>query len=160
MNDLSVDVSQSKVAAAVAIGQTFVVKPHQVQDCGVEVVNVDSVFNSVKTELIRRPIGEPTSDAASGQPHRKGVRVVVTTRSLASRRSAELASPDDQRFVQQSSRFQVGQQGRDGLIAGRSDFFVIAYVGVAVPLAADIGNYVPNTSLDKSTGQQSLAAVV
>ena len=39
-------VGQAVVAAGVAIGEAFVVEAHQVQDCGVEVVDVDEFHST------------------------------------------------------------------------------------------------------------------
>ena len=43
-DDLAVDVGQAKVAAGVPVGQPLVVEPQQVQDRGVQVVDVDLVL--------------------------------------------------------------------------------------------------------------------
>ena len=51
LGDGAVDVCQSKIAAAVAIGQFFVVESHQVQHRGVQVVNVHAFFDVGKTEF-------------------------------------------------------------------------------------------------------------
>src|SRR5207253_999760 len=66
-------------------------------------------------------------DAASGQPHRKPVVIVVPAvdlalvgsgrRQLDRRRSAEFPAPDDQRLVEQAALFQVLEQGADSLVA-------------------------------------------
>lgn len=51
--DVSMDISESIVASAVAIGQLLVVEAHEVQDGGVQVMDVDSVFDCSETELVR-----------------------------------------------------------------------------------------------------------
>ena len=44
------NVGQAEVAAAVAVGQSFVVDAHEVEDRGVEVVDVDLVLDGVPAE--------------------------------------------------------------------------------------------------------------
>ena len=46
--DFSVDVRQTKVAATIAVGELFVVDPHEVEDRGVQVVSVDGVLDCLE----------------------------------------------------------------------------------------------------------------
>jgi hypothetical protein len=43
--DLPMNVGQTEIAAAVAVGQLFVIKAHQVQDGGVQVVNMQRALD-------------------------------------------------------------------------------------------------------------------
>ena len=43
MDDVAVYVCQSEVAAAVSVGQLFVIQSHQVQNCGVQVMDVTTI---------------------------------------------------------------------------------------------------------------------
>ena len=52
VDDVAVDVGQAEVSAGVAVGESFMVQAHEVQDCGVEIMNVDSVFDGSQSELI------------------------------------------------------------------------------------------------------------
>ncbi len=67
---------------------------------------------------IARSVRESPLDPPSREPARKRVRVVIASASpsLIARRAAELGRPDDDRIVQQTERFQIDQQTRDGLI--------------------------------------------
>ena len=47
----SMHIGEPVVAAAVAIGETFVVEANEVEDGGVQVVDVNFVFNGVPAEL-------------------------------------------------------------------------------------------------------------
>ena len=53
-NDPPVDVGQPLVAAAVEVGQQRVVEPQQVQDRGVQVVDVDLVLDRGVADLVGR----------------------------------------------------------------------------------------------------------
>ena len=80
----------------------------------------------------------PGLDASAGHPHGESVRIMVAAIAFfRHRRAAELAAPDDQRFVQQPPRFEVLEEAGDGLIHRAAGFGVIALdVGVGVPLAS------------------------
>ena len=54
-------VGQAEVAALVAEGQPFVVDAQQVEDRGVEVVDVDAILDGVVTELVGRAQGRPAA---------------------------------------------------------------------------------------------------
>ena len=45
VNDVAVDVGQPEVSTGVSIGELFMVQAHEVQDRGVEIVDVDSVLD-------------------------------------------------------------------------------------------------------------------
>jgi hypothetical protein len=47
-------VGQAEVATSVAVGQSFVVVAEQPQDRGVQVMEVDSNFNRLESEFVRR----------------------------------------------------------------------------------------------------------
>ena len=51
-DDLAVDVGQPEVAAGVAIGQPGVIEAQQVEDRGVEVVDVDLVVDGVVAVIV------------------------------------------------------------------------------------------------------------
>ena len=62
MHDVAVDVGQAEVAAGVAVGQPLVVEAEQVQDRGVQVVDVDLVLDGVVAVVVgaRRSGGRPS----------------------------------------------------------------------------------------------------
>ena len=51
-DDVAVDVGQAEVAALEAVGQLGVVEAQQVQDRGLQVVDVDAVLDGVEAELV------------------------------------------------------------------------------------------------------------
>jgi len=52
VNDFTVDVCQAEVAAAVAVGQAFVVQPEEVQNGRVQIVDVHFVLRGVVAVVI------------------------------------------------------------------------------------------------------------
>ena len=78
-------------------------KPKQMQDRGVQIVDVDAILRGVEAEVVALAERDAGLDAAAGQPHRESIRMVVAAvvaAALHHRRAAELAAPDDERIVQ------------------------------------------------------------
>src|SRR5207245_10635850 len=82
-------------------------------------MNMDTILGRGKTQLVGAAEVDAGLDPAAGQPHRKGVDMVVATDALAHLAhgsSAELAAPDDQGPIKQAPLFQVLNQRRRRLI--------------------------------------------
>jgi hypothetical protein len=83
MNHPAVDVGQSKVASGVAEGELLVIESEQVEDRGMEVVDVDFVFDGLEAEFIRGAMDRAAFDTTARQPHAEAVMVVVAAVDLA-----------------------------------------------------------------------------
>ncbi len=159
--DHPLDVGQPHVAAGVAVGQALVIEPEQVEDRGVQVVDVHRVLDGLVAELVGLAVGDPGLHAAAGHPEGESLVVVVAAVGvLPVRRAAELAAPDHQRVVEQPPRAQVRQQAGDRPVDGPGVAGVAGLqAAVLVPVAvrqldeADAG-------LDEPPRQQALAAEV
>ena len=68
LNNTAVDVCQPEVPTRMSIGQSFVVKPHDVQDRGMKIVNVHGVLFDAISDVVRLAIHDPRLDSSSGQP--------------------------------------------------------------------------------------------
>src|SRR5262245_13718989 len=68
VNHLSVHIRQPEIAAGVTIGEAFVVEAEQVQNRGVQVVDVDLVVNGAEAEGVAGAVRHAAPDAAAGQP--------------------------------------------------------------------------------------------
>ena len=98
-------------------GKVAWIEAELVQHGGVNVGDVVTVFNGMKTDFVGCAVGDAAFDSSACHPNRETVGMMVTTvRMLRSRRSAEFAAPNDQRFIQHSPLFEVGKQRADGLI--------------------------------------------
>ena len=94
-------IGESEIATRITVGQLFVIKPHQVKDGGMKVMDVDFVFDRFETEVIGCTVGLPTFNPATRHEHRESPWVVITAISVfGSGGSAKLASPDDKSFVE------------------------------------------------------------
>src|SRR3954447_20912875 len=78
-DDLAVDVGQAHVAAAEAGGEPLVVEAQEVEDRGVEVVDLDLVFDGVIAVVVGGAMDGAPLDPAAGEPDGEAVRVVVAT---------------------------------------------------------------------------------
>ena len=78
-------VRQSEVAAGVAIGKSFVVESEQVQDGGVQVVDVNLVFDGREAELVRCTMNIAAACAAAGEPHAEAIVIMVAAAELRQR---------------------------------------------------------------------------
>ena len=135
-------VGQAVVAAGVAIGESFVVDAHQVQDRGVEVVDVDRLLDRADAVFVGGAVDEAALDAGAGQPGRERPVVMFAPRGIGrvvERRAAELGGPDDQHIVQHAALLQVLQQPGDRLIDLRRQSAVVGHVAVGIPVAAGAG---------------------
>ena len=62
------NIRQPVVTAAVAIRQSGVIQAHQVQDRGMEIVDVDSILCDTNAVFVRFSIGTATLDSSPRQP--------------------------------------------------------------------------------------------
>src|SRR5688500_5637099 len=95
LHHLAMHVRQPEVAALEAEGEFGVVEAEEVEEGGVQVVDVDLVLGGVEAELVGLAEGEPRFDAAAGQPHAEavGMMVAAVVATLDHRRAAEFAPP-------------------------------------------------------------------
>ena len=70
MNHPAVDIRQTEVTALMTEGQFLVVNPHQVQDGGIQIMNVNGVLGDVVGEVIGLAILETGLHTPAGHPHR------------------------------------------------------------------------------------------
>src|SRR5262249_6930000 len=156
------DVGQAEVAALVAVGQAAVVQAEQVQQRGVEVVDVDGVAGDAPADVVGGAVDVAAADAAAGQPDGEGEGVVVAAGHvgvaaavLAQRRAAELRQPQHQRRVEQAAPLQILEQGGDGLVGHLA---VVAQLGVEVAVVVPRGVVQADeadAALDQPPGQQA-----
>ena len=141
------------------------VESEQMQDGGVQVVDMDLVLGGIVTELVGRTVSESRFCTATGQPHRESVRVVIpAVGPLHARSASEFSTPPDQGVFEQSTGLEIAQQSANRAIDLLGVLGVSTQqVGVLVPL--DHG--VTVSHLDKSdasfqepAGQQALSPEV
>ena len=65
------DIGESVVATGMTIGQPFVIKPQQVQQGGMQVMDMDLVLDGRESELIGCPVDNAAANTATDPLHRK-----------------------------------------------------------------------------------------
>jgi hypothetical protein len=103
-DDGAVHIGQPEFATAIRERQALVVDPKQMEQGGVQVVDMNAILLRIKTILIGRTPGNPRPNTRTSHPPGECVRVVIPTIiPLSGRRPAKLRPPEDQRFLHQSS---------------------------------------------------------
>lgn len=155
---MAVNVGETVLAALKFVGELGVVDAELVEEGGVKVVDVDgflvvlggvgldgsSIFvDEVVAEVIGLAEGGAGLDAAAGGPEGEAAGMVVATvvlageLALAVRSSSEFTTPDDERVVEESSHFEVLDEGGGGLVGvvalagelfGKGEMLVPAHV--------------------------------
>ena len=165
MDDATGHVSQSEGPAVMLVGEMFVVHSEEMEQGGVEVVDMDLAIDGTVAELVGRPVSGAAVHASAGHPHGVAVVVVLSTGGLAGTivllgvgRAAEFASPEDERVFEQTAGLEIGEQAGDGFVA---DGALIAETLVDLPVMIpsvkrDLDK--SHSSLRQSAGKQTLPA--
>ena len=147
MNDVSVDIGQSKIPALVSVGQTPVIDAQQMKDRCVKVVdvhgprrplfltrsrpqNIAVLIRDVVAVVVGAAVRDAGLYASAGHPGCKASRVMITTvvgrrqLPLAVCRTAEFAAPNHERVVEHAQSLEVLDQGRTSLVN------ILALIGV------------------------------
>ena len=117
------DAGEALVEALEFEGELAVVDPHEVENRGVEVVDVDGVFGDVVGEVVGFAEFDAAFDAAASHPHGEATGVVVAAVvvfgevALGVDGAAEFASPNDEGVFQETALFEVHDEGGAGAFA-------------------------------------------
>ena len=117
MNDFARVYCGALGAAVVKIGEDFVVETEEVENRGVEVMDVRPVLDSAEANLVGGANDSAGFCAATGHPDGKAPGIMVAAEALfVEGCTAEFAAPNNECVVEEAARFQVGEQARDGAI--------------------------------------------
>src|ERR1051325_6685377 len=113
-------VSEPKITPGVAEGKLLVIETQQPEDGGMQVMNVDLIFDGLETKLIRRAVDVAAPHAPAGQPHAEPIMIMVAPVYLAGvrpgfwqlhrRRAPKFTAPNHQRVLQHSALLEVFEQ--------------------------------------------------
>ncbi|EDL59862.1 hypothetical protein PM8797T_15923 [Gimesia maris DSM 8797] len=110
-NDIAVHVGQAEIAACVTISQPLVIHAHQMQQRGMQIVNMNLIAGRIVTVLIGCPMDVSFFDPRTSQPHRIPLRIMIAAIfPLRDGSPSEFAAPHNQGIVQQSPLLQIRQQ--------------------------------------------------
>ncbi len=160
--DLALIQCRSFGSSLVEINECIGIEADESEYRGVKIMNMESIFDCMESEVIGLAYYLASSDVTSREPHREAIRVVIAAVPLLGHRSpTKLAPPDNERLLQEPSAFQVGEEARNWLVHRRAVLSVIFLdPGMGIPLAAGtvIKLNEPNSALHESTSQQTVAA--
>ena len=101
------------MAPLVLEGETLMVDPKEVENGGLQVVDMDGVFNDVYSVVVGLPVTEACFYTTPGEPVGKAIGVMISAVvgasqfALAIDRTTEFASPNDERVFQHAALLQV-----------------------------------------------------
>src|SRR3954470_18625621 len=119
LDDLAMHIREPEVPALKAISELLMIETEEVQDGGVQVVNMDLPLHHSESELIGFAENHTGLHATAGKPHGIGIDMMVTSDRLAHfahGRAAELTAPDHQRILQKSATLEIEDERGAGLI--------------------------------------------
>src|SRR6188508_3027511 len=99
-------VRETKVAALKAEGEARMVEPQQVENGGMNIVDVHAVLHGIEAEFVGLADDGAAFNAASGEPHGEGVDVMIPAGGLAVFThgcASEFAAPNHQGVVEQAA---------------------------------------------------------
>ncbi len=96
------NVGQAEVSTLEAKRQAGVVESQQMQQRGMQVVDVDRVADDVESEFVCFAMNIPAFDTTASQPVREAAVVVIATviAALHHRSATKLTTPDDECVVE------------------------------------------------------------
>ena len=122
LDDFSVDVGKSELAALKAIGEAFVVDAEEMKDRCVKVVNVDGVFKDVVAIVVGFSDSDSFFDSCSSHPHAEALGMMITSVIFASQfsltvgGSTKLSTPDEKSILQHATLLEISEESGGWMI--------------------------------------------
>ena len=82
LDDFTTHIGEPKISPLELVGQPGVIQTKQMQNRGLQVVDVDLVFHDVVAEFVGGAERDALLDACPGQPDRERARMVVAAQKL------------------------------------------------------------------------------
>ena len=153
------DISEPIIAARVTISELFVVDAKQVQDGGVNVMDMHFIHGCLESKFIALSVGGATTCSTSCEEHAKAMGVVVTSVAIFTHRcAAKFASPNNERIIEHSPLFQIADERGDGAVNVRRELpcgGVVVRVGIPRLSVAIIDLHESDASFDESSCHQT-----
>ena len=113
------DIREPEIPTLESIRQFGVIETEKVQDRGVQVMDMDAVFDHIEPQLVALSDCDARPYAAAGHPHREGIRMMVATvvrAALNHRGPSELPTPQDESVLKQPALPKILDQRRAWLV--------------------------------------------
>lgn len=82
MDDPPCDISEAEIAPGIAVREPFVVDAQQVQNGGMEIVDVNAVMHGSETKVIGLSVRDAPFDTAPGKPRGEAEVIVVSAGTI------------------------------------------------------------------------------
>lgn len=119
MDNFAVDIGESEVASGVAVSEFFVVEAEEVQHGGVEVVDVDAIFDGLESEFVGGAVDVSAFDAAACEPCGEAVVIVIAAVDFSGvgaglgefdgGGASEFAAAQDECVFEHAALFEIGE---------------------------------------------------
>ena len=135
VEDLSCDICQPEITPAEMIRELLMIDSHQMENRRMNIMHGCPVHCGMVANLIGFSVVCSSLDAAARHPHCEAKWVVVTTiASLFLWRAPELATPDNEGFIQETALLEILEQPCDRLICCRAVLVVVGrQVAMSMP---------------------------
>src|SRR5687767_3307090 len=102
-------IGEPEIAALEAMGQARMIEAEEVENRGVEIVDVDAIADAVEAEVVAFTVHEAAFHAAAREPQGEAVWMMIAAvaAALHHRRAAELSAPHDERVVEQAALLEI-----------------------------------------------------
>src|SRR4051794_10658806 len=114
VNDVSRNVRQTEIPAAVSIRKALVIYSEQMKHSRVQIVDVTSFFHCPEAEIIGSTVRDSSLHSTTRQQSTKAVNVVIAPITnffeaavLDHRRPTELATDHQERILEHATSFQI-----------------------------------------------------
>ena len=162
VNDPTGNIGQTVFSSVVEERQGLVIQAQQMQDGGVDVVDMNAILYGPQSNGIRGAVSHASTHTSAGEPQCVAPRIVVAAGSLfAHRHPSKFTTPNDECVLEQAPLFQVAQQGGDGLVGSPTvTSVVLGYILVRIPATgiSRIQLNKANTTLDHSAASRQRTA--
>ena len=155
---------ESEIESLGAECEAFVAESQLVQDGGMNVTDVDGVFDGAEAKVVGFAESCAFSEATASKPHGEGIDMMIAAggfTNFAHGCPSEFTAPNDDCVFQQSSLLQVANECRAGLVDipgffGEMFFEVFGRAAVVIPVGV-VKLYEPDTSFDESACEKAVS---
>ena len=155
------DTSELLVEPQMTVGESFMIKAQQVQHGGMEVTNVNRIFDDVVGKVISLTIDLAGAGTATTHPHGEAAGVMVAAIVLLGEaplgidRAAKFTAPDDQRVIKQAAGLEVLHEAITGLVDVTASIRQPASdVAVGIPVV-EVDLHKPHAPFNHAAGHQN-----
>ena len=129
LDNFTRNIGQPEVASLETIDQFRMIKPQQMENGRMKIMNMDFIPRCVESKIIRLSQGDTRLDPSACQPNGEAIGMMIPAiiAPLNHGCATELAPPDNQCILQHAPLFEILEQGCTGLICVQAVFLQITH---------------------------------